>query len=784
MRRGSVLLALTVMALATPASPARAAVDPKTDYARLQRWQFAQPVPVPAGGITITQDTATWTLQSGTIRHMEPLADGTVTGIVFEGQGRFVMNIPDRFELAQLRRFVPARHENLTAIDQPITQLVLRTGERTILDLFPPAPSPASYTPAPIAAKRHETWLVELRDDVDARILAALLNGTPRLVADMNTADFDWLRYEFDGASDEEISLVRYGPRLPEWWVSLDRPEDRQKDGRPGRPQGAMVSLEHIDVKGDLTKHGRYGDVGESRQRTLDGDYVVTSTFVGRASSVSALELELGPMAREVKAFSATGQELVVYRDHIGKRAMKLDSKIWDRSMVVILPAPLERGQKQQVRFEYILETANYAPGGGWYPIVPDNLEQRHTGRLELTVHKKNELRSMGRMESRREDDRTETSVWIIDRPAKMITFSTATRFEEVKLEVAGIPTIHSFGTKFQFGNTNKVRNVGADVANSMQFFQHMLEDKLPGGDFYVTNIAAGHGQAFDGFLHMSEYTYKAEHPGASELFRAHEVAHEWFGHKVGWLSYRDQWLSEALAEYTAMMFVEGFVKGGPAYFDEMLQSYDGIVKGNLSGGFSKFNRPWLIEFSSKDRGRVGPIGHGVRASTTEIPAGYTIQTYHKAPMVLHMLRMLLRYRTQTDDLFVKVIRDFVHQYDGKSASTADFQGVLERVAPGNWSWFFDAWIYGGDIPTYRWRYDVQEEGGAYNVTVSVDRRGVPPDFMTIIPIRIDFDGGGIGYMYMINKEDKQSMTQKMPKRPKNVVFAPDFSLLAHIRRD
>ena len=30
----------------------------------------------------------------------------------------------------------------------------------------------------------------------------------------------------------------------------------------------------------------------------------------------------------------------------------------------------------------------------------------------------------------------------------------------------------------------------------------------------------AEHGQAFDGFLHLSEFTYE-EHPGATELFRA-----------------------------------------------------------------------------------------------------------------------------------------------------------------------------------------------------------------------------------------------------------------------
>lgn len=769
--------------LAALSLPAGAAIDSKTDYERMQRWRFSQAVPLPPGGIRISRDTATWTLESGTVSYMEPLADGTLTGIVFEGQGQFALNIPDRFELAQLRRFANDSKGEMTALQQPITQLVLRTTDHAILSFFLPVPSFAAYTRMPLAEKRHETWLIDLRDDADARMIAALLNGTPRVIADMRTKDFGWLRYDYDAAILEEISVIRFGPRRPEVWVSLDRPEDRQKDGRPGTRQSALASLEHIDVKADLTKHG-LGEAGESRQRELDGQYVVTATFVGLAPSVLALELELAATARDVQAFSADGDRLVVYRDHIGKRAWKVDGKIYDDSFVVILAAPLKQGERQRVRFEYRYETANYAPGGVWYPTIAEGHEQRHTARLELMVGKRNELRSMGRMESRSEGEKTETSVWIIDRPAKMVTFSSATRFEEVKLQVPGIPTIAAFGPVFQFGNTAKVRNVGADVANSMQFFQNLLGDKLAGGDFYVTNIAASHGQAFDGFLHMTEYTFKAEHPGASELFRAHEVAHEWFGHRVGWLSYRDQWLSEALAEYCAMLFVQSFVKGGQSYFREILRSYSGIVKGNISGGFSKFNRPGLVEISSAYRGRVGPIGHGHRASTTEIPTGYVIQTYHKAPLVLHMLRMLLLYKTQSDELFEKVLRDFVHDYSGKAASTADFQQTLERNAPGDWSWYFDSWIHGAEIPSYRWHHQITEAEGGYNVTVHVDRRGVADDFKTIIPVRVEFDGGTGVYIFMANTQAKQSTTRKVSKRPKNVVLAPDYSLLAEIRRD
>ena len=38
-------------------------------------------------------------------------------------------------------------------------------------------------------------------------------------------------------------------------------------------------------------------------------------------------------------------------------------------------------------------------------------------------------------------------------------------------------------------------------------------------------------------------------------LVVAHEVAHQWWGDQVGWTSYRDQWISEAMASYAALLF-------------------------------------------------------------------------------------------------------------------------------------------------------------------------------------------------------------------------------------
>jgi hypothetical protein len=775
-RPSLVLLALTLTASSL------FALDPqnaRAEYDRMQKWQFSQPVSLTAP-VTITRDTATWTFDSGTVRFMEP-ADGIVTGIVFEGQGRFRMSIPDKYEVAQLRRF--AKKPDLEQVDEPFTQVVLRTSDATIAKLFPPASLPA-FAPYALATKRHEIWLIDMFEDMDARVVSALLNpGDQQFIADMKTADFDWITYDYDSGSAEEITIYKNQPNSVEAWVSLDRPEDRGKDGRPA---GATprASMDHIDVKADLTKATR-NEVGTNNQRMLRGKYVVEETFTGLADTTVALPLDLTPLAKDVKAFDESGAELTVFRDSIGKRSRNVDNRLHDDEFIAVLAKPLHKGEQQKVRFEYELETANYAPGRSWYPTVTDSLDLKHTARLELTVKKRNELRSMGRMEKKTESGDAETSVWIVDRPAKMITFSTATRFEEVKVEAKSIPPVYSFGPDYQFANTTKLRNVAADVANSMQYFQQLFGSNVTGDQFYVTSIAAGHGQAFDGFLHMTEYTYESEHPGASELFRAHEVAHTWWGHKVGWKSYRDQWLSEAFAEYSAMMFVREFVKGGDKYFEEILRSYDGIVKGNMAGGFSKFNRPWLIERNAGDRARLGPIGHGFRASTNEIPAGYTIQTYFKGPLVIHMLRMMLGLRTGSDEAFVKTLRTFLAEYDGKSASTEDFRHTLEKTLPGNdFGWFFDSWIYRAEIPSYTWNWDVKPEGDQFLLTINIDRRDVSDGFVAVIPIRVEFDGGKAGYIFIPNKQNKQTITQKVPAKPKNLVFAPESSLLANVKRN
>ena len=142
---------------------------------------------------------------------------------------------------------------------------------------------------------------------------------------------------------------------------------------------------------------------------------------------------------------------------------------------------------------------------------------------------------------------------------------------------------------------------------------------------------------------------------------------------------------------------------------------------------------------------RIGPIGHGWRAGTGEVPTAYGSQVYAKGALVLHMLRGLLRDSTKSDQTFVDVLRDFAATYKGSFASTKDFQAAVARRAPGDWSWFFDQWVDGTAIPTYRWSSRIAaapDAEGRWSVSLRVRQSDVPAGFKMSVPILADFGAG------------------------------------------
>jgi hypothetical protein len=258
-----------------------------------------------------------------------------------------------------------------------------------------------------------------------------------------------------------------------------------------------------------------------------------------------------------------------------------------------------------------------------------------------------------------------------------------------------------------------------------------------------------------------------------------HEFAHQWWGQLVGWGGYRDRWLSEGFAEFTASLVIES------------------------SGGAAKANDYW-----EKARRRIlatppgcqvsnaaaGPIAMGPRLSTPRNPGAYDAIVYTKGAFVLHMLRMAMRdwKSAKPDADFFDAMKEFAARYAGRNPSTRDFREVVERhaspgaagSADGRLDWFFQQWVYGTDIP--RLRPDlrpVKSAGGGYRLTGSVTQSGVSEDFRTIVQLFAELPKGELVHVASLPLVGNVRASLDLPidstVRPKRVLANPHHEVLA-----
>lgn len=726
----------------------------------------------------LEHEDATWRLESGQVRFQEAVSTGEITGVVFEGRGSFEMEIADPVELAQLRRF--ANDSELRGFDEPFTQMVLRTSDPAILASLPLAPAGVARR-HPLARERHDFWLRIRRLDADARVVSALLNPGERFLrVDVKTENFGWLTYDFTSRRHEEIRIERFNKRYSflEQWVSLDRQADRDIAGRPGAFSGRDLDIEHVDVSASLLRLGKDPGTSETSRHTTEGDFTARVDLVGRGEAQRALQFYLHPFAKVLSVRDAKGTALPFLRDHVGGRSSGIDKRVYDHSLVVILDQPLEAGEKASLSFEYEFEVRNYMPGRGWYPgidTIDTALRDLHTARLEVTARERYDVRAMGTLESEETNDGLTERVWRVDEPVKMVTFASARKVRESRRTDEELPEVVVFSTPIGSDIDDSLAAIAGDVQASLEFFGEILGIDLRVPSVQTTLIQGSHGQAFGGFLHLAEEAAFRDRTGPVELFIAHEVAHQWAGHLIGWGSYRDQWLSEGLAQYLALLYLRERVERGDELFLEAIQAHADELTGSIESRFSPFSRGSLPLSNKLAARRVGPIAHGYRAGVGEAPAAFLSQSYRKGALVLHMLDRMIQARTGDERAFHGILRDFVASSAGRYPTTEDFVFAVERATNEEWDWFFDQWVYRSEIPTYRWK----ARKSADRVEIDVRQEDVPEGFRMEVPVRVVLEGGATEEFLVTVDQPEQTVVVETSGRPRKAIFNPDYAVLA-----
>jgi aminopeptidase N len=222
-----------------------------------------------------------------------------------------------------------------------------------------------------------------------------------------------------------------------------------------------------------------------------------------------------------------------------------------------------------------------------------------------------------------------------------------------------------------------------------------------------------------------------------------HEVAHQWFGHGVGWASYHDQWLSEGFAEFSAGLFLQQAV--GPKWQKDYLDFWERqrvrILEKNNFG------------MSPND---AGPLWLGQRLISPRSEQAYQGVTYAKGAYVLLMLRSLMyddhsSSNDKREQPFIDMMHDFMQTYRDSPASTESFKAIAEKHMSkqmdiqqnGRLDWFFNEWVYGTQVPRYHFTYEVQPaDGGKIRIRAEITQSEVDEHFAMFVPVFADFGNG------------------------------------------
>jgi hypothetical protein len=330
------------------------------------------------------------------------------------------------------------------------------------------------------------------------------------------------------------------------------------------------------------------------------------------------------------------------------------------------------------------------------------------------------------------------------------------------------------------------LKQLGREIDSSIRFYE-AFSGPFPFQKLSVSQIPGTFGQGWPGLLYLSTYSFlpaEAQHRAGlseagqehfTELVPFHEVAHQWWGNIVGWSSYRDQWIDEAIANYLALLFADS-QKNKDHSLHVWLDRY----------------RQQLLEKppgADQPNSEIGALELGGRLASSKSPGGFEEVIYSKGSWVIHMLREMLRQPggKNPDARFIALLRALETKYAYRALSTADLQREVEAVMTPSMDlegghsmeWFFAQWVRGTGIPHYRVEFSVHHGEKGYLVRGKLFQDGVPRSFLAPVPL---YAGSGVGrtaplgVVVAAGPETAFHFTTQNP--PHKIVIDPQMTLL------
>ncbi|MBV8514198.1 MAG: hypothetical protein JO260_02750, partial [Acidobacteria bacterium] len=333
---------------------------------------------------------------------------------------------------------------------------------------------------------------------------------------------------------------------------------------------------------------------------------------------------------------------------------------------------------------------------------------------------------------------------------------------------------------------TDALKSLAREIEASIRFYEG-LSGPFPFQKLSVSQIPGTFGQGWPGLLYLSTYSYLPaeaqlraglsvsgqEH--FSEIVPFHEVAHQWWGNIVGWDSYRDQWIDEAMANYLALLFADT-----QKHTDHSLRVWLTRYRDNLVA---------KIPETDQDFSDIGSLELGSRLNSSKSPLGFEQVIYSKGSWVIHMLHEELRQPNakNPDERFNTLLHTLMTKYPYRALSTDDLQHEVEAVMTKSMDleggrsmeWFFDQWVRGTAIPTYRVEFSVHNIDKGFLVRGKLFQENVPHSFLAPVPLYAGSTAGHATYLGTVVASGPETSFHFISKaEPHRIVIDPQMTLL------
>ncbi len=770
---------------------AHASLDPKAVYS--------------IRGASLDREDLHVTLEDGTIGFLESV-DGRVTGAFFEGSGDILLIPPNLAERGSLALFM-----GTAVMEEKFISAYLRFNDDTFAKLQPylqPADDPQPFL------EKWGTPAKTLAESDTLRLMASYLNQPPAagdrmLRLRLQSEKLGVFDVYFDTLSAEQISMYRFshgenGATYYDVLASFPMRSARrsEKSGEAERSQvESLTILNRLRIDKYVVSAKVEPPQKLSAEATLDvevrdpGDRLLFFEM-SRYLKVTKVEADGKPLeflqniAIEGSALARRGNDIVA----------------------VMVPEKLRKGQRLRMSFAYSGEVLSDAGNGLlyvgargiWYPnrgfaMATYDLKFQHPSEWTLVA--------TGKRVDQSTANGITTSHWISERPLPVAGFNlgrytkTTAKSGNVDVDVyatggieTGLLNPHPGGGTAQqpapvqpLVTAQHETRVAEQAAHAIDYYAKQF-GPFPYSSLAVTQMPGGYGQAWPGLIYLSSLAYLTRDeltktrvkPGEallySEFMTPHETAHQWWGDLVGWKSYRDQWLVEALANYSAVLALE--------------QDHPDDCK-----DFLEYYRSHLLVKNSEgeENAKAGPVTLGQRLNSSHFPNGFDLVSYGRGTWLLHMLRTMLddgarlSKNSSDEEPFLRVLRNMRERYQGREISTREFQALVEEELPpslryedkASLDWFFDDWVNGSAIPRFELKdVHINRKTAVVTATATILQEEAPESLVTSVPVYAEGASGRKLVARIFADGPQTKFRVAVPKDTKKLVLDPNGTLL------